>query len=112
MNKLMTELPKAGSHLYNHPESETLNKFIEGENSFKIKLSLAGAPKESIKASFCEDMVTVTAKADDGVDYHYRCHIAAKKINPKKTKAKYENGILELDVPKAEKVEPISIKIV
>ena len=91
--------------------SGQLNKFIESKNSFKLRLNLAGATKESIKVSFLDNMLTVLAKAEDDIDYHYMCHAPSNKVDAKKAKSKYENGILTVTIPKLAAAKSIPIKV-
>ncbi len=112
MNELLSEFPSSNNYWSDHSELDTLNKLIEEKDYLKLKLNLAGASKEDINISFENDMVIVLARTEDEIEYHYKCAISLEKVNPKKTKAKYENGILELRIPKAEKAKPISIEIV
>ena len=115
MNKLMTE--DGGSNNYwgslgGYYENDSLNKFVEDENSFKLKLNIAGADKESIDVSHEDNMLVVLARCEeDDVDYHYRCHLPSEKVDVKKAKAKYKNGILDLTIPKHSKAKSLSIKV-
>jgi len=113
MNKLMTEDWGSDNHQRSssYYENDSLNKFVEDKNSFKLKLNIAGADKESINISHDDDMLVVLARCDDGVDYHYRCQLSNERAEVKKTKAKYENGILNLTIPKHEKAKPLAIKV-
>ena len=106
MNKLITEdrEPSRGF-------SGNLNKFVEGKNSFKLKLNLTGATKESINVSFLDSMLTVLAKAEDDIDYHYKCHVPSNKIDAKKAKSKYENGVLSVVIPKQAEAKSVPIKV-
>ena len=88
-----------------------LNRFVEGENSFKLKLNLAGASKENINVSLLDNMLTVLAKAEDNLDYHYECYIPSDKVDTKKTKSKYENGVLSVVIPKQPAAKSLSIKV-
>ena len=114
MNNVMSQLSDPNEYWRSHSESlpEPLNKLVEDKDYFKLKLNLAGAPKENVDISFEDNMVTVLAQAEDDIEYHYKCHIPSKKIEPEKAEAKYENGILDLHIPKAEKAKSISIEIV
>ena len=113
MNELMTE--DGDSDNYRRSSSycrdDSLNRFVEDKNFFKLKLNIAGADKESIDISHDDNTLVVLARCDDGVDYHYRCHLSNERAEVKKTEAKYENGILNLIIPKHEKAKPLSIKV-
>jgi HSP20 family molecular chaperone IbpA len=114
MNKLVTDKDWYANTWPspNHHESDTLNRFVEEKGSFKLKLNIAGADKESINVSHEDNMLIVLAKCEeDNIDYHYRCHLPSEKADVKKAKAKYENGILNLTIPKHAKAKSLSIKI-
>ena len=84
---------------------------MENKGSYEIKLNLAGASKKSIEVSFQDKILTVLGEADEGVNYHYRCSVPSDNVDVKKIKAKYEDGILSLSVPKKEEAKPIAIKV-
>jgi len=113
MNKLVTDKDWYANTwpTSDHHRSDTLNRFMEEKDSFSIRLNLAGASKESIDVSYRENMVTVLAKTEDDIDYHYKCHVPNNKINAKKAKSKYENGILTIVIPKQEAAKPVPIKV-
>ena len=106
MNKLITEDQELREGFPGN-----LNKFVEDKNSFKLRLNLAGAAKESIKVSFLDNMLTVLAKAEDDIDYHYKCHVPSDKVDAKKAKSKYEDGILSVIIPKQAAARSVSIKV-
>ena len=106
MNKLITE-----DRGLSEGFPGNLNKFVEDENSFKLKLNLAGAAKESINVSFLDNMLTVLAKAEDDIDYHYKCHVPSDKVDAKKAKSKYEDGILSVTIPKQAAAKSTPIKV-
>ena len=112
MNKLITEDWNSTCRPQRNDSSDdNLNRFVESKDSFKLKLNLAGASKESINVSLLDNVLTVLAKAEDDVDYHYDCYIPGDKIDIKKTKSKYENGILSVVVPKQAAAKSLSIKV-
>ena len=113
MNKLVTDKDWYANTWPspNHYESDNLNRFVEEKDSFSIRLNLAGALKESINISYHDHMLTVLGKADEGVDYHYKCHVPRDKVDAKKAKSKYENGILTVVIPKLAEAKSVSIKV-
>ena len=90
----------------------------EQNGEYKVLAELPGVRKEDIKVQIEGDQVSITAeskverKADDGKDgervlrseryygKHSRAFRLGQDIDEAKVKAKYENGILELTLPK------------
>ncbi len=91
----------------------------ETENSYILEIEMAGFDKKNIGLKFENGYLTVSAK-NDGVqkDKYIRkersCSCSRSyylgDVNQKAIKAKYENGILTVDVPK-EKPENLSHNI-
>jgi len=111
MNTLVPNLFDSDVNWQPQPELDSLNRFVENKGSYEIKLNLAGASKKSIEVSFQDKILTVLGEADEGVNYHYRCSVPSDNVDVKKIKAKYEDGILSLSVPKKEEAKPIAIKV-
>tara|TARA_B100000131_G_scaffold235328_1_gene227307 strand:- start:15 stop:398 length:384 start_codon:yes stop_codon:yes gene_type:complete len=107
MNELLSELPNPN----NYWSEQAYGRLVEKKDFFKLKLNLAGASKETVSISYHDDMLTVLGKTDEGIDYHYKCHIPKGKVDAKKAKSKYENGILTVTLPKVAAAKAISIKL-
>lgn len=112
---LETALPKAGSFKLNIQEEE---------NSYSIFAELPGYDKNNIEVRVEKGMVTITAakseeKNEDTANYIYResyygtvsRQIAFKDIDETLAEAKYENGILTVNVPKKESARERKIEI-
>ena len=82
----------------------------ETDNEYKISFNLAGTKKEDIRISYEQDNELLCVTTEEEIPYHYRVYIA-KDIDAHKTKAKYENGILSLIIPKSEKSKPVLISV-
>ncbi len=79
-------------------EREPLTDVIEDAASIAITMEMPGVDKSDIKVSMTEDRLEI------GVDtekrkYHKRVKLPAK-VDPKTTKATYNNGILDVTVQK------------
>ncbi len=97
----------------------------ETDDAFIVRAELPGMKKEDIKLTITEDSLTISgerkrAKEEKNKTYH-RMEIAYGKfvrtiefpvdVDPKKAKAVYKDGILEITVPKSERAKPKEIEI-
>ena len=90
----------------------------ENENDFEIDMSLPGVNKEDIKAELNDGYLTVSAstsnvKEDNDEKKRYvrreryygscsRSFYVGEAITEQEIKAKFENGVLQLSIPKKE----------
>ena len=72
--------------------------YINGE--MKVILELSGVAKEEIKLLGTEDRLTISVDVPDR-KYFKEIEMLAK-IDPKKAKTSYKNGVLEISLPKVE----------
>jgi HSP20 family protein len=98
---------------------------IETDDSIIVHVVLPGIKKEDVQLNLTETKLKVKAKFD--WEHHMGgSHVSLsdrrsgfirrtvrmpKKVVPEEAKAKFENGILKVEVPKQEKDESISIEI-
>lgn len=89
---------------------------IDGEKSYKIELAIPGFKKEDIKVNIENEILTISAetkgeKEDKNEKYtrkefsynsFTRSFQLPKTANSEKVDAKYENGLLKLEVAKKE----------
>lgn len=87
------------------------------DDSVYVVAELPGFSKKDLKIELHNAVLTIAAtrKADEGGQEH-SYHLSRSvtvwdEINAGKVKAKYENGILSVTLPKAEERKPKSIKI-
>ncbi|MCD8294256.1 MAG: Hsp20/alpha crystallin family protein [Clostridia bacterium] len=98
---------------YDEPNALRTN-IKEGENAYELELEMPGYDKDQIKISLENGYITVSAKKEvkeESKDKHYirreisescqRSYYVGADITEKDIKAKYNNGILSLEVPKA-----------
>jgi HSP20 family protein len=98
---------------------------IDGENSITLRAELPGVRKEDLDVSVNEETVTIRGSSvheerSESASY-IRSEIAQGEfvrtvalpgaVDASKAKAKLENGVLELTLPKVEKAKRHSIKI-
>jgi len=80
-----------------------------GEN-YIVEVDLPGVGKKDIDLSMHEDIIHVLAERED-LAFHGHLHFPIK-VDPKKAKAKFSNGLLRVKVPVKEKRSPpIKIKV-
>jgi HSP20 family protein len=90
-----------------------------------VDADLPGVQKEDIEVSATEDTITIKAEAEkeeeveeEGYYLKERGHMKfyrrlplPKKVKPKQIKAKYQNGILTVKLPKLEQEEKESVLV-
>lgn len=100
---------------------------IENEKDFRLELSVPGFSKEEIKISFQKNVLTVKSEKSEenngNVKYLRRGFVPknfekrfelSKHINTENITANFNNGILEITLPKKEEVlekSPVEITI-
>ncbi len=109
------------NHLKNCNCKPATNIF-ETENEFKLEMLLPGFKKEDVQLNFHEDVLTVKVelpKKEEGQEQEYKyehrefeAYSFERKfkipntVNVDNIEARYENGILELVLPKKEEALP------
>ena len=81
-------------------EREPLVDIINANGEIKIIVELPGVEKEDIKLSGTEDKLTISVEAPERK--YFKEIEMPSKIEPKKAKTSYKNGVLEVTVPKIE----------
>ena len=114
---------KAGRKLYGHRANEIMKTDVkEMENGYEVAIDLPGFKKEDVTCELKDGYLTVSAEKkleenekDDNGKYirreRYtgaarRSFFVGKHVEEEDVKAKYENGILTIEVPKAEAKQP------
>ena len=112
---------------FNAPASRTTCNLMETdvkekEQSYELQISLPGVRKEDIKAELKDGTLTIAVtaaqeKEEKDEKEHWirkerytgaarRSFFVGKHVEEEDVKAKYENGILTIEVPKAEAKQP------
>ena len=81
-------------------EREPLIDVISTDGEIKVVAELPGVEKEDIKLSGTEDKLTISVEAPERK--YFKEIEMPSKIDPKKAKTSYKNGVLEVTVPKIE----------
>ncbi len=111
-------------------ESRSLNwtpatDINESDDSFTVTADLPGIDKKDVQISVKDNVLTISGErklgeATDSDNYHRRerlagsfkrCFRLPEIVNENKISAKFKNGILAIDLPKAEEVKPKEIEI-
>ena len=98
---------------------------LESKDSYLIRAELPGMRNEDLKTEVNEGILTLSGEKKledpaDGVQYHRVERVTGKfsrsfhvpqTVNPDGIKATYKDGILEVQVPKADEAKPRQIAI-
>jgi HSP20 family protein len=100
-------------------------EMYEKADKFIVRAELPGMKREEIDVSVVGDILTITgerkAEAEIKDEDYYRCELCYGKfsrsvglpaaVDPAKVDASYENGILEITLPKVEAAKPKKITV-
>jgi HSP20 family protein len=81
-------------------EREPLVDIINANGEIKIIVELPGVEKEDVKLHGTEDKLTISVATSE--QRYFKEIEMPSKIEPKKAKTSYKNGVLEVTVPKIE----------
>ncbi|HRU38234.1 MAG TPA: Hsp20/alpha crystallin family protein [Candidatus Goldiibacteriota bacterium] len=100
---------------------------VEGKDKYTVKADLPGLKQEDIKVELDDGVLKIYGERksereekDDSKKYHYyersygsfeRRFVLPKDTDGDKIDAKYENGVLTVDIPKTEAKKPKEIKV-
>jgi HSP20 family protein len=100
---------------------------VETENEFLVRLDMPGHRAEEINIKFENDVLSVEserklARGDNnkGETYHrtergygkfFRSFVLPGSVDSQRTSAHYQDGVLEITLPKREEAKPRTIKI-
>ena len=96
---------------------------FENEDKYMIMLDMPGTTKENIEITTEGDTLTVTGKVG-AVDENWKAILKefkmgdykrdftiGNKVNVEKINAKYENGVLSIELDKSEQAKPRKIEV-
>ena len=112
-NELLSEM------LYGNTSKSVLTKdyFIDREASImKIEIAVPGYRKEDLKIKIDSGWLILTAEVDKELKSHWRKSFTkrayvGKEIAADSIKAKLENGIMQIELPKKDEFQPFDINI-
>lgn len=84
-------------------EREPLVDIAESDNEVQVVAELPGVEKEDIKVYGTED--TLTISVDTPQRKYYKEITLPAKVDVKKAKTQYKNGVLEIKLPKTEEAK-------
>jgi HSP20 family protein len=98
---------------------------VEDKDKVLVKIDLPGIEKDDIKVSVEENILTIKGerkaeKEEQDKSYHHvervygsfcRSFSLPSKVDAQSIRADYKNGVLSIDLPKAEEVKPKEIPI-
>ena len=90
-------------------EREPLVDIVDTDGEIKVIVELPGVEKESIKLSGTENRLTISV--DDPERKYYKEIDIPAKVDPKKAKTSYKNGVLETTLPKIEEKKRVGEEI-
>lgn len=81
----------------------------KGEN-YEVEIELPGVKKKDIELNMHDDLIHIHAERKD-MTFHGHLHFPIK-VNPRKAKARFDEGLMKVTVPLKEKrTPPMKIKI-
>lgn len=125
MDRLFEGFPKTSTLAYDEREFSPATEIVENENHYLLSVDLPGIRKEDIKIELNDRTLSVSGerrreqKADDDKIQRYeksygffkRSFALPQTVSTDKIEAQYENGVLELYLPKAELAQSKKIEI-
>lgn len=98
---------------------------LERKDDYVIYIEMPGVDKDDIKVEIENNLLTISGKKDiheksNGEQYfrverqcgnYWRNFRLGDEINHSKVSSKYENGVLKVVLPKAEKSKPKSVEV-
>ncbi|MFQ5647184.1 MAG: Hsp20/alpha crystallin family protein [bacterium] len=116
-----TSFPVAGEELQWSPTVD----IYEEDGHYRVKADLPGIQQKDVKVSLENGVLTIKGERtlehkEKGEDYHLverrsgrfqRCFRLPGKVDAGKIDARFENGVLDVTLPKVEKEKEIQIKV-
>jgi HSP20 family protein len=111
-------------YIEDEPTVRPVIDLLESKEEFQMKVYMPGVKKENIVTKLDENLLTIFGKVEyqiletmnyvireRGMANYYRVFELSEKIDSLKIKAKLDDGILTITLPKSEKAKPKEIII-
>lgn len=99
---------------YNERGFEPACEITEGEDRYTLSLDVPGMKKEDIKIEVIDNALTISGerkRESKSYGVFKRSFTLPASIEADKAEARYENGVLEIDLPKTPMAKPRQIEI-
>ncbi|UYL08541.1 Hsp20/alpha crystallin family protein [Bdellovibrio sp. SKB1291214] len=112
--------------VYDERDFSPACEIVEADNHFYMSMDLPGLKKEDVKIDITENVLTVSGERKRETNssdsqkfqlferrygYFKRCFTLPSSVNTSQVEARYENGVLELYIPKLDAAKPRQIQI-
>jgi HSP20 family protein len=98
---------------------------VESEDAYRIHLDLPGMSKDDLKINYQDNQLTISGertsdrtneneeyvRVERSFGHFYRAFTLPRTVNAEDISATYENGVLNVRVPKTDEVKPRQIEI-
>lgn len=98
---------------------------VENENMYRIHADLPGVTKEDLKISYQDGSLVVSGerrmeseesqgdfvRVERSFGHFYRSFTLPQQVDPDRIEARFENGVLTINAPKAEETKPRQIQV-
>lgn len=113
----------AGMDLLRTPESDVL----ETEHAIKVTIELPGVPADQVEVNLEDNVLTVAGEKietqqKEGENHRWhlserrygrfsRSFVLPREVDTERIDANFDNGILQIEIPKSERVKPRKIQV-
>lgn len=125
LNRIFNSTSRSGGEEYESATWSPVADVIEDGDKFMIRADMPGVAKGDVKINFKEGVLTLSGERKsverkEGETSHreervygrfYRSFTFPSPVNADKIDAKFQDGVLQVTVPKAEEAKPKQIEI-
>lgn len=125
MDRMFDFTPYQGSNIYDEREFSPASELMEEENHYMLSIDIPGMKKEDIKIEVADGTLIISGerknerRTDTNQIHRFeksygsfkRSFVLPNTISAEKVEARYENGVLELYLPKTDVAQARKIEI-
>lgn len=125
MDRMFDFTPHQGSNIYDEREFSPASELMEEENHYMLSIDIPGMKKEDIKIEVADGTLIISGerknerRTDTNQIHRFeksygsfkRSFVIPNTISAEKVEARYENGVLELYLPKTDVAQARKIEI-